>query len=58
MPLLLKYLSDLRSRVWSGVNIKKQAGEFTIDQTFTVPGVGTVISGTVKSGTIFANQVN
>jgi GTPase len=29
--------------------------EFVVDETFSVPGVGTVVAGTVKKGTIHPN---
>lgn len=36
----------------------KEEAEFIIDETFAVPGVGTVVAGTVKRGEIFVNQTN
>lgn len=34
----------------------KEYAEFIIDETFGVPGVGTVIAGTVKRGVITTNS--
>eukprot|EP01024_Parvocaulis_polyphysoides_P029739 TRINITY_DN2693_c1_g1_i1.p1 TRINITY_DN2693_c1_g1~~TRINITY_DN2693_c1_g1_i1.p1 ORF type:complete len:266 (+),score=33.22 TRINITY_DN2693_c1_g1_i1:120-800(+) len=34
----------------------KEPAEFVIDETFGVPGVGTVVAGTVKSGCITSNS--
>jgi len=34
----------------------KEPYEFLIDETFAVPGVGTVVAGTVKSGTLRVND--
>mmetsp|Transcript_6842 Transcript_6842/g.11648 ORF Transcript_6842/g.11648 Transcript_6842/m.11648 type:complete len:619 (-) Transcript_6842:561-2417(-) len=35
---------------------KGSPATFVIDETFSVPGVGTVVAGTVKSGTLFPNM--
>lgn len=39
------------------INKDKEPAQFQIDDTFTVKGVGTVVSGTVLSGTIRPNDV-
>jgi len=36
---------------------KSQPAEFSIDEIFTVPGVGTVVAGTTVSGSVSAGQV-
>lgn len=33
-----------------------ELAEFIVDETFAVPGVGTVVAGTVKSGVINTNS--
>ena len=51
MPLLLKYISRLQpSTNWRKHD--REHCEFNIDQTFSVPGVGTVVSGMVSAGTL------
>lgn len=54
LPLLHKLLARLRPRRdWlAAVQLKP---EFSIDDTFAVTGVGVVISGTVRQGTITPN---
>lgn len=37
------------------VDRQKELAEFVVDETFTVPGVGTVVAGTVKKGVITPN---
>ncbi|PNH06429.1 GTP-binding protein AGP-1 [Tetrabaena socialis] len=39
------------------VDKQRELAEFVIDETFGVPGVGTVVAGTVKCGVITANTV-
>lgn len=51
LDLLYNYLSLLTPRTNWSANIDKPA-EFSIDETFLVSGVGVVVSGTLKSGTL------
>lgn len=36
--------------------MQSSPAEFIIDETFSVPGVGTVVAGTVKKGVIYPNM--
>jgi len=55
LPLLRMFLNLLPARKnWE--DLASQPTIFNIDATWTVQGVGTVISGTVMSGTIAANE--
>ena len=47
-------VADLYSPICRHDKLKEHA-EFIIDETFGVPGVGTVIAGTVKRGVITTN---
>lgn len=49
------FLNILQCRTEWGAREQK-AAEFVIDDTFLVPGVGTVVAGTLKSGVIRENQ--
>ncbi len=42
----------LTSQPWSGLDQVDDAAEFIIDETFQVAGVGVVVAGTVKRGTL------
>eukprot|EP00455_Lapot_gusevi_P025667 TRINITY_DN270_c0_g1_i2.p1 TRINITY_DN270_c0_g1~~TRINITY_DN270_c0_g1_i2.p1 ORF type:complete len:434 (+),score=120.80 TRINITY_DN270_c0_g1_i2:208-1509(+) len=62
VDLLMSFVSKLKPRYFdpeSGA-IKEEkpgaANEFDIDEVFQVAGVGVVVSGTVKNGTILLNQ--
>jgi len=35
---------------------QKEPAEFVVDETFTVPGVGTVVAGTLKKGVLSPNM--
>jgi len=55
LDLLRKFLNLLPVRTdWEQLHGKPT--EFHIDATFSVPGVGTVVSGTLVSGKVFVNQ--
>eukprot|EP00457_Paulinella_chromatophora_P003208 gb/GEZN01003214.1/.p1 GENE.gb/GEZN01003214.1/~~gb/GEZN01003214.1/.p1 ORF type:complete len:628 (+),score=104.06 gb/GEZN01003214.1/:103-1986(+) len=51
--LLTKYLSQLKPRQ---TREETKEVEFTVDHTFNVPGVGIVVSGTLKTGSVATNQ--
>jgi len=53
LDLLRHFLNLLTTRVTYDEN---DAAEFQIDDTYTVPGVGTVVSGTALKGTISLND--
>jgi len=55
IDLLRKFLNLLPVRTeWEAA--QKKPTEFHIDSTFSVPGVGTVVSGTLVAGNITVNQ--
>ena len=55
LDLMRVFLNLLPQRYeWFGK--MKEEAEFIIDETFAVPGVGTVVAGTVKSGVIGVNS--
>ena len=35
---------------------QRELAEFVVDETFSVPGVGTVVAGTLKKGTLSPNM--
>jgi len=49
LPFLRQFLNILHSNGQHKYNVNAPA-EYTITDTFSVPGVGTVVSGTVLSG--------
>lgn len=53
LDLLKQFLNLLQSR-WAGS--ESEPAEFQIDSTFSVPGVGTVVSGTMMAGVLKLNQ--
>lgn len=53
LPLLKMFLNLLNPRTPSSADAP---AEFQIDETYTVPGVGTVVSGTALAGTIRVND--
>jgi len=53
LPLLRQFMNLLSTRI--SFNAQSPA-EFQIDDTFSVPGVGTVVSGTCLKGTIMPND--
>jgi len=53
LGLLRQFLNLLTTRVSYDEN---DSAEFQIDDTYTVPGVGTVVSGTTMKGTISCND--
>ena len=53
LPLLKMFLNLLSSRQ---PNTDEEPSEFQIDDTYSVPGVGTVVSGTNLKGTIRLND--
>lgn len=53
MDLLHKFLNLLSSRYEAHEN---EPAEFIMDETYSVPGVGTVVSGTVLKGIIRLND--
>lgn len=55
LPLLRSFLNLIPSRRNWREYIDEPA-EFSIDETFTVPGVGTVVAGTVTSGVVSIGQ--
>eukprot|EP00183_Erythrolobus_madagascarensis_P006983 CAMPEP_0185846838 /NCGR_PEP_ID=MMETSP1354-20130828/2333_1 /TAXON_ID=708628 /ORGANISM="Erythrolobus madagascarensis, Strain CCMP3276" /LENGTH=592 /DNA_ID=CAMNT_0028547047 /DNA_START=246 /DNA_END=2024 /DNA_ORIENTATION=- len=55
LPLLRAFLNLVPPRKnWAA--FKTQPTEFTIDEIFSVPGVGTVVAGTTASGSVAAGQ--
>ncbi len=56
LELLRSFLNLVPSRRNWREHMDKPA-EFTIDETFVVPGVGTVVAGTVMSGSVRIGQV-
>lgn len=55
LDLVKLFFTLLPQRIsWS--EKQQQLTEFVIDETFVVPGVGTVVAGTVKSGVIRCNS--
>lgn len=56
LELLRSFLNLVPSRRNWRAHMDKPA-EFTIDETFVVPGVGTVVAGTVTSGSVSTGQV-
>ena len=56
VKLLQTFIFNLRSmRDWD--TLQKQKPVYVIERTFSVPGIGLVLSGTVKSGTINKDDV-
>jgi len=53
IPLLKKFLNLLKCRTKYSSD---KPAEFLIDDTFTVPGVGTVVSGTLMTGIVKAGE--
>jgi len=53
IPLLKKFLNLLKCRTKYS---NDEPSEFLIDDTFTVPGVGTVVSGTLLTGIVKAGE--
>lgn len=53
LDLLKIFLNLLSARIPPG---SEDPAEFSIDDLYTVPGVGTVVSGTMLSGTIRVND--
>ncbi|XP_033631063.1 GTP-binding protein 1-like [Asterias rubens] len=53
LPLLKTFLNLLSTRMHCDVN---EPAEFQIDETYSVPGVGTVVSGTTLKGLISVND--
>jgi len=62
IDLLLRFIARLRPRCFdpsAGLLQREQPGaahEFDIDEVFQVTGVGVVVSGTVRAGTLALNQ--
>ncbi len=59
LSALKDFLSHLQSRIQISGLFKKPSDpvEFLIDGIYQVTGVGLVVAGTVKSGTIVPNQI-
>mmetsp|Transcript_19997 Transcript_19997/g.39621 ORF Transcript_19997/g.39621 Transcript_19997/m.39621 type:complete len:416 (-) Transcript_19997:67-1314(-) len=57
LPLLELYLAGLQpNKTWEEKEASEDQAEFHIDQTFSVPGVGVVLSGTMCEGKMTAHQ--
>ncbi|MEW5309068.1 MAG: hypothetical protein WDW38_000979 [Sanguina aurantia] len=54
---LIRLFYNLLPQRHRWIDKQNDPAEFVIDETFGVPGVGTVVAGTVKRGTIFPNSL-
>jgi len=56
LPQLNTFLLNLSSRLPRNFGANSAPTEFQMDSSFTVPGLGMVVSGTVKSGSVSVGQ--